>query len=144
MQYDDIIGVDAQPHLLVQQAIGFLFGEGELLGTYLVHLSPCEPPPQWQRRVGARGDDEGDVLREVVFKKSDEPLPRGTHSHENVGSKVLFFRHDLTQRLYYVSPQPNRIVILLVEGDPAKGHLGFFYLTPVGKQRRLSVAGRGA
>src|SRR5918997_988602 len=71
MQYDDIIGVDAQPHLLVQQAIGFLFGEGELLGTYLVHLSPREPPPQRQRRVGAAGDDEGYVLGGGLYKESD-------------------------------------------------------------------------
>jgi hypothetical protein len=43
-----------------------------------------------------------------------------------------------------VSPQSNQIVVLLVEGDPGEGHLCFFYLTPVGKERRLPVAGRGA
>src|SRR5215213_5215486 len=48
------------------------------------------------------------------------------------------------QRLHYVPPQPYRIVVLLVEEDPGEGHLGFFYLTPVGQERRLPVAGRGA
>ena len=43
-----------------------------------------------------------------------------------------------------MSPQPNQIVVLLVEGDPGEGHLGFFYLTPVSQERRLPVACRGA
>jgi hypothetical protein len=51
---------------------------------------------------------------------------------------------DLDCLLYYVSPQPNQIVVLLVEGDPGEGHLGFFYLTPVSQERRLPVACRGA
>ena len=43
-----------------------------------------------------------------------------------------------------MSPQPDRIVVLLVEGDPGEGHLCFFYLTPVSQERRLPVACRGA
>ena len=138
-------------------------------------------PPQWQRRVSAAGDDEVDVLGEVLHeeghrlmrvllgyelvviehqynligqlgelvyergeRESGEPLPHGAHSHKNIGSEVLFLWHNPTQRLYYVPPQPDRIVVLLVEGDPGEGYLGFFYLTPVGQERRLPVAGRGA
>jgi hypothetical protein len=43
-----------------------------------------------------------------------------------------------------VPPQPDRIVVLLVEGDPGEGQFGHFYLTPVGQKNRLPVAGRGA
>src|SRR5215212_324278 len=180
-QHREVIGADAKPHLLVQQAIGFILGEGELLGADLVHLSLGPKPSQWQRRVRAARDDEVDVLgevlqeeghrvmrallgheliviehqddligqlRDLVYERGerrfDEPLPHGAHSQENIGSEVLFFRQDLAQSLYYVSPQPYRIVVLLVEGDPGEGHLGFFYLTPVGQKGRLSVAGRGA
>ena len=71
-------------------------------------------------------------------------LPHGAHPDENIGSEVPLLRHDPAQRLHYVPPQPDRIVVLLVEGDPGEGHLGFFYLTPVGQERRLPVAGRGA
>ena len=180
-QHREVIRADVQPHLLVQQAGGFLLGEGELLGADLVHLSPGPEPPQWQRRVGAAGDDEVDVLGEMLHEEghrlvrvllgyelvviehhddpmgqlgelvyergkrcSDEPLPHGAYSHKNIGPEVLLFWHNLAQRLYYVPPQPDRIVVLLVEGDPGEGHLGFFYLTPVGQERRLPVAGRGA
>src|SRR5215211_5043246 len=168
-QHREVIGADAKPHLLVQQAIGFILGEGELLGADLVHLSLGPKPSQWQRRVRAARDDDVDVLREVLQEEGhrvmrallghelvviehqddrigqlgdlvyergerrfDEPLPHGAHSQENIGSEFLFFWHNLAQRLYYVPPQPDRIVVLLVEGDPRKGHLGFFYLTPVG------------
>src|SRR5215218_3383734 len=168
-QYGEVIRADVQPHLLVQQAVGFLLGEGELLGADLVHLSPGPQPPQWQRRVGAARDDEVDILGEVVHEEghrfmsvllghelvviehqydslgqlgelvyergkrySDEPLPHGTHSQENIGSEVLPFWHNAAQRFYYVSPQPDRIVVLLVEGDPGEGQVGFFYLMPVG------------
>jgi hypothetical protein len=75
---------------------------------------------------------------------SGEPLPHGAHSHENIGTEVFPFWHDPPQRLNYVPPQPDRIVVLLVERDPGEGQVGFFYLTPVGQERRLSVAGRGA
>src|SRR5215212_7942421 len=87
-------------------------------------------------------------LGERVYERGqyhlDDPLPTGAHSHEDIGSKALFFGHDPPQRFYYVSPQPDRIVVLFVEGDPGEGHLGFFYLTPVGQERRLPVAGRCA
>src|SRR5215217_7587777 len=86
----------------------------------------------------------GELVYERGERRLDEPLPHGAHSQENICSELLFFWHNLAQRLYYVPPQPDRIVVLLVEGDPRKGHLGFFYLTPVGKERRLPVAGRGA
>src|SRR5215216_2956783 len=168
-QHREVIGADAKPDLLVQQAVGFILQEGELLGADLVHLSLGPKPSQWQRRVRAARDDDVDVLREVLQEEGhrvmrallghelvviehqddrigqlgdlvyergerrfDEPLPHGVHSQENIGSEVLFFWHNLAQRLYYVPPQPYRIVVLLVEGDPRKGHLGFFYLTPVG------------
>src|SRR5215213_11762713 len=74
----------------------------------------------------------------------EEPLAHGAHSRENIGSEVLFFWKNAAQRFYYVPPQPYRIVVLLVEGDPGERHLGFFYLTPVGQERRLPVAGRCA
>jgi hypothetical protein len=84
---------------------------------------------------------------EFVYERgkrySDEVLPRGTHSHENIGSEVLFW-HNPAQCLYYVPPQPDRIVVLLVQGDPGEGQIGFFYVTPVGQERGLPVAGGGA
>ena len=76
-------------------------------------------------------------LGERVYERGqyrlDDPLPTGAHSHEDIGSKALFFGHDPPQRFYYVSPQPDRIVVLFVEGDPGEGQVGFFYLTPVGQ-----------
>ena len=86
----------------------------------------------------------GELVYEGGQRYSDEPLPHSAHSHENIGPEVLAFWHNPAQRLYYVPPQPDRIVVLLVEGDPGEGQLGFFYLTPVGQERRLPVAGRGA
>src|SRR5215203_1145679 len=169
-QHREVIGADAKPHLLVQQAIGFLLGEGELLGAELVHLSPGTQQPQRQRRVRATRDDEVNVLGEVFHEEGhrfmrvlpsyelvviehqydssghlgervyergqyrlDDPPPTGAHSHEDIGSKALFFGHDPPQRFYYVSPQPYRIVVLFVEGEPGEGQVGFFYLTPVGQ-----------
>src|SRR5215218_340055 len=180
-QHREVIGADAKPHLLVQQAIGFLLGEGELLGAELVHLSPGTQQPQRQRRVGAARNDKVDVLGKMLHEEGHrlvgvlfgnelvviehqydpmgqlgdlvyehgerypgEPLPRGAHSHENIGPEVLLFWHGPAQRLHYVPPQPDRIVVLLVEGDPGEGHLGFFCSTPLGQERRLAVAGRGA
>src|SRR5215211_4545599 len=168
-QHREVIGADAKPHLLVQQAIGFILGEGELLGADLVHLSLGPKPSQWQRRVRAARDDDVDVLGEVLQEEghrvmrallghelvviehqydslgqlgelvyergkrnSDEPLPHGTHSQKNICSEVLPFWHNAAQRLYYVPPKPDWIVVLLVEGDPGEGEFGFFYLTPVG------------
>src|SRR5215207_4959387 len=167
-QYGEIIGGDVQPHLFVQQVGGFLLGEGKLLGPDLVHLSPCPPPPQRQRRVRAAREDEVDVLGEVLPEEGhrlvrvvlsyelvvienqyhptgqlgepvyehgkrylDELLPYGGHRHKNFASEV-HFRHNLAQRLYYVPPQPDRIIVLLVEGDPYEGQAGFFSLTPLG------------
>src|SRR5829696_638330 len=86
----------------------------------------------------------GELVYEPRKRYSDEPLSHGPHSHENIGSEVLFFWHNAAQRLYYVPPKPDRIVVLLVEGDPGEGQVGFFYLTPVGQECRLPVAGRGA
>src|SRR5215204_453617 len=179
-QNREVVRADVQSHLLVQQALGFLLCEGQLLGADLVHLSPGPKPPQRQRRVGAAGDDEVNVLGEVLHEEghrlmrvflgyelvviehqhdlmgqlgelvyergkrhSDEVLPRDTHSRENIGCEVLYW-HDLAPCLDYMPPQPNQIVVLLVEGNPGEGNLCIFYLTPVGKERRLPVAGRGA
>src|SRR5215208_247596 len=115
-QNREVIGADAKPHLLVQQAIGFLLGHELVVIEHqydsLGHL--------------------GELVYERGERRLDEPLPHGAHSQENICSELLFFWHNLAQRLYYVPPQPDRIVVLLVEGDPRKGHLGFFYLTPVG------------
>src|SRR5215208_678314 len=180
-QNREVVRADVQSHLLVQQALGFLLCEGQLLGAYLAHLSPGPQPPQVQGWVGPARDDEVNVLGEVLHKKghrfmrvhlgyglvviehqynligqldelvyergkrgSHEPLPHGTHSNKSIGSEVLRFWHNLAQRLYYVSPQPDRIVVLLFEGDPSEGHLGFFYVPPGSQERRLPGAGRGA
>ena len=74
----------------------------------------------------------GDLVYERGKRYSDEPLSHSAYSHQNIGSEVHFFWHYPAQRLHYVTPQPDRIVVLLVEGDPGEGHLCFFYLTPVG------------
>src|SRR5215207_714566 len=68
-QYAEVIRADVQPHLLVQQALGFLLCEGELLGAYLIHLCPGPHPPQWQRRVRVARDNEVSVLGEVVHEE---------------------------------------------------------------------------
>ena len=86
----------------------------------------------------------GDLVYERGERDFDEPLPHGAQSNKNIGSEVPCLWHDLAQGLYYMSPQPDRIVVLLVEGDPGEGHLCFFYLTPVSQERRLPVACRGA
>ena len=74
----------------------------------------------------------------------EELLPYGAHFHKNIGSEVLFFRHNPAQSFYDVPPQPDRIVVLLVEGDPGEGHAGFLRPTPLGQERRLPIASRGA
>src|SRR5215208_5933938 len=69
----------------------------------------------------------------------DEPPPSDAHSRKNVGSEVLC-RCGQVQRFCYVPPHPDRVVVLLVEGDPGEGEVGFFYLTPVSQERRFPVA----
>ena len=85
----------------------------------------------------------GDLVYERGKRCLDETLSHGAHPRENIGSEI-FFWHDQAQRLDYVPPQPDRIVVLLVEMDPGEGQIGFLYLTPVGQERRLPVASRGA
>src|SRR5215208_1746295 len=68
-QYAEVIRANVQSHLLVQQALGFLLCEGQLLGAYLVHLCPGPHPPQWQRRIGTAGNYEVDVLGEMVHEE---------------------------------------------------------------------------
>jgi hypothetical protein len=85
----------------------------------------------------------GELVYEHGKRCLEELLSCGAHSHHNIGSKVLLW-HSLAQSLYYVPPQSDRIVVLLVEGDPGEGQVGFFCLTPLGQERRLPVAGRGA
>ncbi len=86
----------------------------------------------------------GDLVYERGKGYSDQLLPHGARTHRNLGSKVLLFRHNPAQRLYYVPPRPDRIVILLVEGDPRERQFVVFCSAPVGQDRRLPVAGRGA
>jgi hypothetical protein len=73
----------------------------------------------------------------------EELLPCGAHFHKSIGSEELF-RCNPAQSFYDVPPEPHRIVVPLVEGDPGKGQVGFFCLTPLGQERRLAVACRGA
>ena len=68
-QHREVVGADAKLHPLVEQALGFLRGEGELFGADLVHLSPGPQSPQRKRRVGAAGDDEVGVLGEVLHEE---------------------------------------------------------------------------
>jgi hypothetical protein len=74
----------------------------------------------------------GELVYEPRKRYSDEPLPHSAHSQENIFSEVLLFWQNAAQRLYYVPPKPDRIIVLLVEGDPGEGQVGFIYLMPVG------------
>ena len=85
----------------------------------------------------------GELVYEHGKRYLDEPLPRGAHSHENIGPEVLF-RHNPAQSFYNVPPHPDRIVVLLVEGDPGEGQASFYCSMPLGQERRLSVSRRGA
>ena len=85
--------------------------------------------PGYELVVIEHQDDPMGQLGDLVYERGkrcfDEHLSRGAHAHENVGPEVLFW-HDPAQRLYNVPPQPDRIVVLLVEGDPGEWHLGLF------------------
>jgi hypothetical protein len=58
--------------------------------------------PGYELVVIEHQDDPMWQLGELVYERgkrdSDEPLPHGAHSHENIGSEVLFW-HNLAQRL---------------------------------------------
>jgi len=74
-------------------------------------------------------------LSELVYEHGkhclDEPLPRSAYSHKNIGSEVLSWRNP-AQRFYYVPPHPDRIVVLLVDGDPSETQASFSCLMPLG------------
>jgi hypothetical protein len=78
------------------------------------------------------------------------PATEGTDPRLHQGERRIMGDHlpksssGTTRRNDYVPPQPDLIVVLLIQGDPGEGQIGFFYLTPVGQERRLPVAGRGA
>jgi hypothetical protein len=78
-QYGDIVRADVQYHLLVQQAVGFLLGEGELLVADLAHLSRGPEPPQWQRWVRAAEMTScarsGPYILEMVAKDPRASMP---------------------------------------------------------------------
>src|SRR5215203_7291649 len=69
----------------------------------------------------------------------DEPPPSDTHYRKNIGSEVLVWC-DQVQRFYYVPPHPDRVVVLLVEGDPGDRQAIISCLKPLGKECRLPVA----
>src|SRR5215208_1473663 len=94
-QDGEVIWTDFQPHLLVQQAVGFLLRECELLGADLVHLSPGPEPPQRQRRVRAAGDDEVDILGEVLQEEGHR-LMSGLLGYELV---VIEHQYNPTRQL---------------------------------------------
>src|SRR5215208_715591 len=73
----------------------------------------------------------------------DEPPPSDAHSRKNVGSEVLI-RCGQVQRFYNVSPQPDRVVVLLVKGDPGDRQASISCLKPLGQERRLPVTSWGA
>src|SRR5215216_6880831 len=85
----------------------------------------------------------GKLVYEHGKRYPDESTPRGAHSHENIDSETLFWCNP-AHRFYYMPPQPDGIVVLFVEGDPGEQSVGFFLLTPLGQEYRLSVAGRSA
>src|SRR5215218_7716923 len=84
-------------------------------------------------------------LAELVYERGKrylgEILTYAAQSHESTGAEVLFWL-NLPHRFYYVPPHPDRIVILLVQRNPAEGHAGIFCLPPLGQERRLAVASR--
>src|SRR5215204_5309996 len=85
----------------------------------------------------------GELVYEHGKRALVEPVSLGVHFPNNIGCEVLPWR-NLAQSLHNVPPQPDRIVVLLVDGDPGEGQAGLFCSKPLGKERRLSVAGRGA
>ena len=84
-------------------------------------------------------------LGELVYEGGKRYLGEiptyAAQSHESIGAEVLFWL-NLAHRFYDMHPHPNRIVILLVERNPAEGQAAFFCLPPLGQERRLAVASR--
>src|SRR5918995_5350133 len=82
---------------------------------------------------------------EIVYKHGKrclgERLTYAARSHKSIGTEVLFWL-NLAHRFNDVHPHPDRIVVLLVQRNPAEGHAGFFCLPPLGQERRLAVARR--
>src|SRR5829696_3595150 len=63
------------------------------------------------------------VVHERGKRRFDEVGPHHAQAREGVGPEP-FLRRDPTQGLDDVLPQPGRIVVLLVEGDPGEGLVG--------------------
>ena len=84
-------------------------------------------------------------LGELVYEGGKRYLGEiptyAAQSHESIGAEVLFWL-NLAHRFYDMHPHPDRIVILLVERNPAEGHAAFFCLPPLGQERSLAVASR--
>ena len=85
----------------------------------------------------------GEPVYERGKRRFDERPARRSHSREDVRPEV-YLRQGPAQRLRHVPPQPDRVVVALVEGDPGEGRLGLLRPQPVGKERGLAVAGGGA
>ena len=60
------------------------------------------------------------------------------------GAAKPFPRHTMAQRFDDMPPQPDRIVVLLVQGDPGESAVSLFRTQPLGQEDRLAVAGRSA
>src|SRR3712207_6179723 len=83
----------------------------------------------------------GEVVYEFGKRYLGERLTYAAQCHESIGTEVLFWL-NLAHRFYDVHPHPDRIVILLVESNPAERRPGFLCLLPLGQERRLAVASR--
>src|SRR5918997_3379422 len=83
----------------------------------------------------------GEIVYELGKCYLGERLTYAAQSQESIGAEVLFWL-NLAHRFYDMHPHPDRIVVLLVQRNPAEGHAGFFRLPPLGQERRLAVASR--
>ena len=73
----------------------------------------------------------------------DDPRAGDVQRRERGGAKP-FFRHTPAQRFDDMPPQANRIVVLLVQGDPGESAVSLVRRQPLGQEDRLAIAGRSA
>ena len=62
----DVRRIEVEAHDVVEERVRLVGGEAQVRGAQLEELAAGAQPGQGQRRVGARGDGEGDLRRQVV------------------------------------------------------------------------------
>ena len=154
----------SRPSRWLRNSLRLVRAEAQLVRAQLEQLTAHPQRPERERGVGAGGEHELDVRRQVADEPRDR-LARGRAGeavevveHErdlvHLGQRVDQAReHDLAQgraggrwveaeRGEHVRPQDDRVVVALVQRHPRDEPVLELGLAPGGEQRRLAEPGR--